>query len=125
MSIFDSALSLALTICSSFPHSSTGDLAVVQVDDPVGVFDYRRGVRCDEVFAVADAYDQRAALARSDYAAGLAAVDDGYGIGPDDLVRRLPHRLEQRAAVGLPDIVDELYEYLGVGLAAERVAVLG
>ncbi len=54
----------------------------------------------------------------------VALLDDGDGIGADHLPEGLPHGFEQRAAAGRADVFDQVHQHLGVGAAAERVAVL-
>lgn len=63
-----------------------GDLSVVDVDEILRVFDDRRGVRREEIFALADADDHRAALTCGDDLVAVALLDDGDGIGTDHLL---------------------------------------
>ena len=65
-----------------------GDFAVVQVNHILDVFGNRGGVRGEEVFAVADADYQRAALAGSDDFVLVVAIQYGDGVGADHLVQR-------------------------------------
>lgn len=100
-----------------------GDLSVVDVDEILRVFDDRRGVRREEILALADADNHRAALTCGDDLVAVALLDDGDGIGADHLLEGLLHGFEQRAAVRRADIFDQVDQHLRVGAAAERVAV--
>ena len=66
----------------------------------------------------------RAALARGDDFVAVALLDHGDGIGAYDLPQGLLHGFEQRAAARRADVLDQVHEHLGIGAAAERVAVL-
>ena len=100
------------------------NFAVVEIHHVLHVLHNRRGVRGEEVFAFADASHERAALACRDYFIVVGAVEHCDGIDSDDLVQCRLYRLEQRAPVLRVQVFDELYEYLGVGFAAEGVAFL-
>ena len=84
-----------------------GDFAVVQVNHILDVFGNRGGVRGEEVFAVADADYQRAALAGSDDFVLVVAIQYGDGVGADHLVQRGLYRLEERAVVRCAQVVDD------------------
>lgn len=56
--------------------------------------------------------------------AGAPLLDDGDGIGPDHLAESLLHGFEQRAAVRLADVFDQVHQHLRIGAAAKRVSVL-
>ena len=101
-----------------------GNLAVVHIDEILRVFDDRSGVRAEEKFPFADADGHRAALARGDDFVAVALLDHGDGIGAYDLPQGLLHGFEQRAAARRADVLDQVHEHLGIGAAAERVAVL-
>lgn len=101
-----------------------GNLAVVHIDEILRVFDDRSGVRAEEKFPLADANGHRAALARGDDFVAVALLDHGDGIGAHDLPQGLLHGFEQRTAARGADVLDQVHEHLGIGAAAERVAVL-
>ena len=111
-----------------------GHLVVVEIDDLRGVLDDRRGVGGDDVFVLAHADDQRAALAGDDQRVRLVLADDRDAVRALDLVQRRLHRaLEQRRAgrhvvlrlqLGV-QIADQHRQHFGVGLAGEGVALLG
>ena len=94
-----------------------GDLAVVEIDDLLGVAHQRRDVGGDEHLALADADHHRAAVARRDDAVGLARVEHRDAVRPVDRHQRLAHRLVELAA----DRLDEMRQHLAVGLGAKDV----
>ena len=100
---------------------STHSLVVLQIDDLVGVADQGGRIAGEEVLALADADDQRAAEASADDQIGMLRADDGQAVGA----------LEQRqhaCAPPRPDrpsrcCGDELGDDLGVGVAVEDDAL--
>ncbi len=94
-------------------------VAFFQVDDLVGGAGQRHRVRGEEVFAFADADDQRRALARADHAVRLVAAKHGDRIGAVQALDRLLHGFEQVAVV---HVVDQVGDHFGVGLAFEHIA---
>ena len=58
-----------------------GHFVVVEVDDLGGVLDDGAGIGGDDVFVLAHADDQRAALAGNDQGVGLILADDGDAVG--------------------------------------------
>ena len=95
-------------------------LMVVEVDDLVGVADEGGGVAGQEVLAVADADDQRAAEPGADDQPGLRAGHRREAVGALEQRQRLAHGLDQ---VAVEMRRDQLGDDLGVGLAAERDAL--
>ena len=69
--------------------------------------------------------DQGAALACGDHPVGLVLVDDGEGVGADDVAQCERHGLLEGDAVGVHDVLYQLDDHLGVGLAHEVVAEPG
>ena len=102
-----------------------GDLLLVEVHDLVGIFDYGRCVRGYEILSVPDAYDERASLAGRDHAAGPLPVYHCEGVCPHNVPERQGYRFLEGDSVRVHDILEELYQHLGVGLAAEMVAEVG
>ncbi len=62
-----------------------GDIAVFQIDHVAGDLQQRRGVGGGVVAGVGEAEQQRRAFAGDDDLAGLLVVDDGDGVGADEL----------------------------------------
>ena len=73
-----------------------GQLAVVEVDDLLGVAHERGDVGGDEHLALADAEDDRAAVAGHHEPVGLAGVDHGQAVGALDRAQRLAHGVLER-----------------------------
>ena len=101
-----------------------GDIAVLEVDHLVGVLNDGTGVGAEEEFVVADAHHQRALLAGGNNLVGVALVEHRNGIGANHLAERHLHRRQQVDALVFLDILDELDEHLGVGVALELHAFL-
>ena len=102
------------------PATYGGQLAVVQVHDLAGVADQRGDVGGREHLLLADADDDRAAVAGDDEHPGLARVHDGDAVRADDL--------RQRPAYGVLELDggrpgDQVRQDLAVGLGGEGDAV--
>ena len=105
-----------------------GNLLVVEVDDLVGVLDDGGGVGAEvelgaAVVALAHADDEGAALAGADQTVGVALLDDGDGIGADDVLEGQLGGGEEVAVVRVLHVFHQLDEDLGVGVGAEGDAV--
>ncbi len=99
-----------------------GQFAVVEVHDLARVADHGRDVGRGEHLLLADAEDDRAAVARHDDHAGQLAVHNRDAVRADDLVQRAAHRvLEAQARGRLRG--DQVHEDFGVGLGGEGHAV--
>ena len=98
-------------------------LAVLDIYEVVGVVDDGCGVGAEEVFAIADAYDHRAALARCYDFVRVVLFEDCDCICAHNLLEGHPDRFFEGASVGVADIFDEVDKHLGVGVAAEGVSV--
>ena len=104
-----------------------GDLAVVQVHDLPGVADQRRHVGCREHLLVADAEQNRAAIAGNDQPVRPASIQHGQAVGADDALERPAHRfLEVRGLARVRQAwaraclrCDQVREDLTVGLRGE------
>jgi len=94
-------------------------VAIFQVDDLVGRAGQRHRVRSEEVLALADADDQGRTLTRTDHAMRLVAAECGDGIGAGQALDGQLHGLEQVATV---EVIDQVGDDFGVGLAFENVA---
>lgn len=109
-----------------------GDFFVLEVDDLVGVLDDGGGVGAEEelvdgaflAVVLAHADDEGAAFACADELVGLAFVEDGDGVGADDVLEGELDGGVEVAAVGVHHVFDELDEDFGVGLADEGHAVV-
>ncbi len=93
-------------------------LAVVEVDHLPGVLDDRRLVGGDEELAVADAEDDRRAVARGHQHVGLVGRDDGDAVGTVDVAQRGGDGLLE---VALVELADQVRQDLGVGVGGELV----
>ncbi len=100
------------------------DLFVFDIDDLIGIFDYRRSVRSEEILVFADTHHERTTLTGSDNDIGVRAVENGNGVRTHHLVEcELNCRLEVYI-VRLLGILDELHQHLGIGRGLEGIAVL-
>ena len=92
------------------------DVAVLEVDEPVGALEHGGDVGADHVLAFAEAEDDGAAAAGGDdgvgalkeHCEGVGALNAGEGLGD--------------AVDGAAGLLEEVGEDLGVGLGAEAVA---
>ena len=100
-----------------------GYFVVVEVDHSVGVVDNRGGVGGDVGGFVGNAYYEWRAFTRGDYRVGGVTVDNCDGVGSDYLSEGFANGGDERAVVGLLDVVDELDEDFGVGFALELASV--
>ena len=78
--------------------SDGGELAVVEVHDLPGVADERGDVAGDVHLPVADADDQRRAVAGDDDPVGVVRMQDGQAVGAVDLVERRRGRRPRASA---------------------------
>ena len=92
------------------------DVAVLEVDEPVGVFEHGGDVGADHVLAVAEADDDGAAAAGGDDGV-LALEEDGDGVGALHAGEGLGDAVD-----GAAGLLEEVGEDLGVGLGAEAMA---
>ncbi len=101
------------------------DLGVVEVNDLTGVGDDGADVAGQEMLALADAEDERAAAAGADDDAGEIFVNDGDAVGADDLAQGFTDGLNEGGLGFLRFLVecraDQMREHLGVGLRVENV----
>ena len=98
-------------------------VAFFQVDDLVGDAGQGHGVGSQKVFAagrVAHTQHQRRTFTCTDHAMGFVAAEHGNGISTFELAHGALHSVEQIAVV---QMVDEVGNDLGVGLAGEGVAL--
>ena len=98
------------------------EVTVVQVDDLARVREDRRGVGGEEVLAVADADEERTALARGDDLLRVTARHHRDAERALDLAQCRDDRLLQRALV---ELLDQVRDRLGVGIGAEGVPERG
>ena len=101
-----------------------GKLLLAKIYDLVGVFDDRGGVRAHEVLVFADADNQRTALAGCYHTVREPLVNDGDGVGTDDVLERNRYSLLQRELAGVHYVLDELHHDFSVGLAVEVIAFI-
>ncbi len=74
-------------------------LVVVQVDNLFGVFNDGRGIRGQEVFPLAYAYEQRAGFTGRHDGVRIVLLDNGNGVRAHHLGQGQLHRVKQ---IGLP-----------------------
>ena len=106
-----------------------GNLLVLEVNDLLRVLHDGRGVAAEVELLLstgvgADTNHQRRPLAGAHQLVGMVLLQDGYGIGADDVLQGALHGGEEVALLGLLRILDELHQHLGVGVGAEVVALL-
>jgi hypothetical protein len=94
------------------------DVAFFQVDDLVGGAGQRHRIRGDEILALAEADDQRRALARGHDAVRFFAREHGDRISTLQALDGQAHGLEQVAVV---HVIDQVGDHFGVGLALEHI----
>ncbi len=105
------------------PHLAqlqVGHIAVFEEDELVGGAGQRQRVGGEEVFVLTQANDQRRTVARADDAVRLLAAEYRNRIRAVQLLGSGLHRLEQIAGV---EVIDQVGDDFGVGLALELVAV--
>jgi hypothetical protein len=100
-------------------------VAFFQVDDLVGDAGQGHGVAGQEAFvgvgALAHAQHQRAAFARAHHAVRLVTAEHGDGVGALQAGGGALHGVEQVTVV---ELVHQVGDHLGVGLAFEDVALV-
>ena len=99
-----------------------GHLAVVEHRDGRRVAHDRGQVGGDVHLLVADADDQRAAVAGDDDAVGEVGVQHGEAVGPHDRAERVAHLALEGVGVAARD---EVGDHLGVGVARQGDAGVG
>ena len=97
-------------------------VAFFQIDDLVGGAGQRHRVGRQEVLALADADDQRRAVTRADHPVWLVTAEHRDRIGAGQAFDRLLHGLEQVAGI---QMVDQMRDHFGIGLALEHIAERG
>ncbi len=106
-------------------HAVEGELgavAVLEVDDALRDLDERRGVGGREVLAVAEAEEQRRAVASHHQPRAIGLVDDRDRVGADEPGDARAHGVEKRAfPVQLR--MHEVRDDLGVGVRGEYIAL--
>ena len=95
-----------------------GDIAIVEIDHVARVREYRRRVRSDEVFPVADTDQQRATVAGGHDFVLLVAGDGRESVGTVALPQRFDHGRFKVARVGH---LNQMGEHFGVGVRLEHV----
>ena len=109
-----------LQLCSAVDN---GNIAIVEVDNLVCILDNRCCVRSEEVLAIAHANNKWRRLTRSDNLVWILSIYSGKGVCAHNLLCSLTHRLEQRAVVGVHNVLDKLYGHLCICLADKCIAV--
>ena len=98
-----------------------GHFAIVEEHDVARVAQDRRHVRGDKVFAVADADDDRRAVADGDELFRIVGREQHEREKPAHALHRAQHRVFE--AVVLPFLLDEMRDDFGVGFRGEGVAL--
>ena len=97
-----------------------GDVAILQVNYLVGIFDDRAGIRTEiELSVLANTHYQRALLAGSDNLVRVALVENSDGVSANHLTERNLNGGQQIKFLLHLDVFNELYEHLSIGLALE------
>ena len=97
-----------------------GDVAILQVNHLVGIFDDRTGIRTEiELSVLANTHHQRALLAGSDNLVRVALVENSDGVSANHLTERNLNGGQQIKILLHLDVFNELYEHLSIGLALE------
>ena len=110
----------AVEIGDQEPVGGAGDhLVVTDQGDPAGVGDQGGDVAAEEDLALAGRGHQGRVAAGADQGAGFVHADHHQGVGALDPAQRRPRRGGQITVV---ELLDEVGEHLGVGVAAELVA---
>ncbi len=99
-----------------------GQVALLEIDEPLGHGQQRRHTAGDEVFAVAEADHERARHSRHDDAVRVFGIDDQQRVRALETLHRLADGLDEVHAL-LDEIMDEVCGDLGVGLRIEHVAL--
>ena len=99
-----------------------GDVALLEIDEPLRHGQQRRHAARDEVLADAEPDDERARDARDDDALGVLGVEHEQRVGADEARHGEAQRFEQVVAL-LQVVVNEMRGDLGVGLGLELVAL--
>ena len=100
------------------------DLLVFDVHHFLGAAHDRGGVGRDEVLAVTDADDHRAALAGGNQLVGMTFLHDGDGVCADHVVQGDADGLEEIDMLALLHILDEVGEHLRVRGGVEDESAL-
>ena len=105
------------------------NLLVLEVYHLLGVLHDGRGVAAEVELLLstgigADAYHQRRTLAGAHQLVGVVLLQDGYGIGADDILQGALHGGEEVALLSLLRVLNKLHQHLGVGVGAEVIALL-
>jgi hypothetical protein len=95
---------------------------VVEIDDLARVREDRRGVARHEILPVANADQQRTALAGGDDLVGVVRRQHGDAVRAFDEVQRVDHGVLQRITFGHGRL-DQVGQHLAVGLRLELVAL--
>ena len=99
-------------------------LFVFKVHHFLGATYDRRGIRSDEILALANADDHRTSLSSGNQLVGMAFLHDGDGIGTHHVVQGDAHGLKQVDVLALLHILDEVGQHLGIGGRLEAKATL-
>jgi hypothetical protein len=108
-----------------FVRLEDGQFIVVDIDHFLCVFDDGGCVGSQEMFTLADADHQGAAFSRGDDGIGMFLVQQHDDVCADDPFERDPDGFFQTAIVVLLDVLDEIQQYFGVGVAFELVSFFG
>ena len=105
-------------------QSDDGDVAILEIHHLIGIFDDGAGIGTEEEFPVANTNYKGTLLAGGNNLRRVALVKNGDGVGTDDLIKCHLNSLEQREVFLHHDILHELYQHLGIGVAFELDALV-
>ncbi len=94
-------------------------ITFVQVNDLISGAGQCHGIRCEKIFAFADADNQRRSLSCADDAMWFVAAKHRNRIGAMQALDRLLHGVEQVARI---QRVDQMGNHFGIGLAFKCIA---
>ena len=96
-----------------------GKVIIVQVDDPLGMFYYRRGIGGNEILSITHSYHQRRSLSGSEELARLVAAVNSDAVGAFNLVKREYYSLFCGEITLKIKVFHKVCKHLRVSLAGE------
>ena len=100
-------------------QTDNSNVAVLQIDHLVGVFNDRTGITAKEELVVANTNHQRTLLTSCNDLTGVALVNDSNGIGTNHLKEGYLNSLQERQVLFHHDILYQLNQHLGIGIRLE------
>ena len=102
-----------------------GDLTILQVHHVARMLHDGTGIRGHEVFTVLpDAHDQGAAFPRRHQRVRVLAVQHHDGVSTHHAVQGKSHRFREITLLRALDVIHQMHEHFGVGVALEHVTTV-